>query len=529
MSITTITSIDALPPVKLLLLEGELTKEEKKYFLFAETYDNRIFCLIDLEAPDTFKKRAQTLRAFSFGAREVSTYYVLPDLLIIFRDQISFEAQTSFSAETELDCRLDDLLLQAVKANASDIHFDIYPEKADIKLRIHGVLTKVGEMNARAVNRLVNYIYNVAAAEGSKDTQYNQEEMQDALLDRFLFIDKARRRFKIRIQTAPCYPNAITIVMRVLPVDTQMSKSLEDLGYSAEQVEKLYRAQMQPSGATVVAGTTGSGKSTTLACMLTDIYRRTGGTKKILTAEDPPEYAIPGANQINLSIKRREEGAEVDMFVKAIKVAMRCDPDVIMVGEVRDVQSSTLLSSAVLSGHQVFTTVHAASALSIFDRLANLGFDRQVLTSPNFISLLMYQVLIPISCSRCKIPMGKYFVQHTDKFSSMLKERLEKALQSNRFAGSMSVEEANKKIFFANDAGCISCRNGFVGRTVAAELVEPDEQLLNYFRNEDFNAGYKYWRTKGGQTALEHAMSKVFAGQVDPREVEDCCGLIDKI
>ncbi|MCD8499966.1 MAG: Flp pilus assembly complex ATPase component TadA [Gammaproteobacteria bacterium] len=140
---------------------------------------------------------------------------------------MSHDVSMVVESESELDRRFSEILLQAVRARASDIHLEIYADRAEIKFRIHGLIYKIGELDTRTVNRLINYVYNVAAAEGSKDTQYNPEEMQDALLDMNLDIDGIKRHYKLRLQTAPCYPNSVTIVMRLLPVDTQLKNFSE--------------------------------------------------------------------------------------------------------------------------------------------------------------------------------------------------------------------------------------------------------------------------------------------------------------
>lgn len=517
-----ITTADELPKTERLILDDQLEDFERQNFCFAEAKNGRVYCLISQSASSILKQRAQTIKDFGLETREISTVYVSQELLSIFRDRMSHDVSMVAESESELDRRFSDILTQAVRAHASDIHLEIYADHAEVKFRIHGLIYKIGELDSHTVNRLVNYVYNVAAAEGSKDTQYNPEEMQDALLDMNLEIDGLKRHYKLRLQTAPCYPNSVTIVMRLLPVDAQLKITLHELGYSAHQIKLLERAQAQPVGVTIVAGTTGSGKSTTLATMLTEIFRRTKGVKKILTTEDPPEYAIPGANQINLSTKRTENTEEENIFVKAIKVAMRCDPDIIMVGEVRDERSATLLSSAVLSGHQVFTTVHAASAIGIYNRLLNLGFENHILSSPSFLALLIYQTLVPVSCKKCAMPYSVFVkTMADDPDVKAIVKRLEALLKQEAFQG-----KSFEAIRFVNSEGCAECRKGISGRTVLAEMVDPSVELLSALRDLDFENATRIWRSQGGRSVLEHGIDKVFQGMVDPRFVEDSCGLL---
>lgn len=517
-----IRTADELPIAEKIILDDQLSEQERQNFCFAEIKDGRVYCMISQGASSIIRQRAQTIKDFGLEAREVLTVYVTSELLSIFRDRLNHDVSMVIESESELDRRFSDILVQAVKAHASDIHLEIYSDHAEVKFRIHGLIYKIGELDSHTVNRLVNYVYNVAAAEGSKDTQYNPEEMQDALLDTHIDIDGIRRHYKLRLQTAPCYPNAVTIVMRLLPVDAQLKITLHELGYSALQIKLLERAQARPVGVTIVAGTTGSGKSTTLATMLTEVFRRTKGTKKILTTEDPPEYAIPGANQINLSTKRIELAEEENIFVKAIKVAMRCDPDIIMVGEVRDQRSAQLLSSAVLSGHQVFTTVHAASAIAIYNRLLNLGFENHVLSSPSFLALLIYQTLVPVSCKKCALPYEVFIKSAAnDADAQAVIQRLEILLSQEVYK-----DKHINTVRFVNSDGCADCRRGISGRTVVAEMLDPTSEVLSALRALDFESASRIWRSQGGMSVLEHATDKILQGLIDPRYVEDSCGLL---
>jgi len=524
-----INKVEDVPNIDHELLNEMLSDEEHAQFLFVETTLGETVCFINSEADNVFKQRAQSLRSFQLSDRVVKTLYVTPELLTILRDQVMAHSEAVLVNESELDKKFNDVLLQAVQSGTSDIHIDIFPERADLKFRIHGMISKVGEMDSRTANRLINYVYNVAAAEGSKDTQYNPDEMQDALLDRFLEINGTRSRYKLRLQTAPCYPNSMTIIMRVLPVDNQLSSTLESLGYSEHQMHLLKQAQQNPSGAIIIAGTTGSGKSTTLATMLVDTYRRTKGMKKIITTEDPPEYTIEGANQINLSAKKNaieQGGSSSDLFVKAIKVAMRSDPDIIMVGEVRDEQSSTLLSSAVLSGHQVYTTVHASGGLAIIDRMINLGFEKSLITTPHFLSLLIYQCLVPSVCQHCAIPYEAFIKKELGEFDQDCVNRLQALIHSDRYKSIIESSDAMQKLVFANHDGCSKCRFGYTGRTVLAEMVVPSAALMEHIRNGEFEKAHHYWLEHDGQTVLEHGIEKMLAGHIDPRSVEDKCGAL---
>jgi type II secretory ATPase GspE/PulE/Tfp pilus assembly ATPase PilB-like protein len=193
------------------------------------------------------------------------------------------------------------------------------------------------------------------------------------------------------------------------------------------------------------------------------------------------------------------------------------DPDILMIGEIRDPKTAKLLQDAVQSGHQCFTTVHAQSAMGIFERLVGLGFDRTVLTSPGFLSLLVYQVLSPLNCPHCAIPFETFAQSELDELETELLERVTKAVG----------QENTSKVKFRNQAGCDKCKKtGFLGRTVIAEMIEPDDQLLQHIRQENYSVANKHWEDMGGVPLYHNVMAKVLSGELDPHYAEDTLGYL---
>jgi len=190
------------------------------------------------------------------------------------------------------------------------------------------------------------------------------------------------------------------MIMRILKMGQSGEKiDLNKLGYSKEHLGKVRRGSAKPVGVMMMAGTTGSGKSTSLNAMLSEKIAHHAGRIKVITVEDPPEYLLIGATQVPVVRSRSaaKEGADINPFASTIRAAMRSDPDVLMIGEVRDHHSAELLIHAVQSGHPVFTTTHASSGIDIVSRQRSNGVPDDVLGSHNFISALPRLMSVEIS------------------------------------------------------------------------------------------------------------------------------------
>jgi type II secretory ATPase GspE/PulE/Tfp pilus assembly ATPase PilB-like protein len=519
--IVSIESIDDMPRFTQLLFSGNgeihLSDEERRHFLLAEAPAEAgqkiAYLLLSKNIPSNMHQRAKSLCLLLRKTHQVRVVGTTREILGIIENQLKTQQNKEAKAlvnESELYDTLNELFARTVEMNASDIHFEAYEGKTDIKLRVNGILVKILEYAQEYSRELARILYNVLAAEGSKDIQFDETKMQSAIVEKSIL----GKPYRIRVQTAPRYPFGYSIALRMLPLDTKSSTSIEDLGYTHVQMKMLLKAGMRPTGALIFAGTTGSGKSTTLSTLIADKIKKTKGTKKVITIENPPEYVINGALQVNINDTSESATAT---FADAIKVAMRMDPDVLMIGEVRDDRSAKLLQDSVQSGHQVFTTVHAASALGIFERLVGLGFERAVLTSPGFLSLLVYQVLAPINCPHCSLSF--------DSFAAANQEELEKELLARV---TVAVGQENlSKIKFRNVNGCDRCKQtGFLGRTVIAEMIEPDDHLLQFIRNEDYTSARDHWGKTGGVPLYKNVMAKILTGELDPQYAEDTVGYL---
>jgi type II secretory ATPase GspE/PulE/Tfp pilus assembly ATPase PilB-like protein len=447
-------------------------------------------------------------------------YVAKPEILaIIYESGSDQKNDDQVRSATKIQIEFDELLKAAIAAETSDVHIEVQRDDAQVRFRKNGDLYVFAEWPVKYANTMGSVIYTVIADE--KDTTFDPARPQSAIIDREL---SESMRIRVRLNTIPTYPSGFDMVMRILRMGQDGKRTpLDKLGYEKRQLSYIRRGVAKPVGAMIMAGTTGSGKSTSLNSMLGEKIEAYKGKLKVITVEDPPEYVLPGASQVPIVRSRSTAKAggdtTVNPFASVVSAAMRCDPDILMVGEVRDEDSAELLIHAVQSGHQVFTTVHASGALDIIARLRSIGIKDDVLAGQNFISALMYQTLLPKLCHKCSTGIDLLKASVESDQDEELIERIYKYIKPNVLGG----------LRFRNDAGCPECAMGVTGRTVASEVIMPDPFMLKCIRDRQDTEAFMHYRKKGGRIALEHGLMKAFAGISDIRDVESKLDQITKL
>jgi general secretion pathway protein E len=400
-----------------------------------------------------------------------------------------------------------ELFATAVKRKCSDIHIRVSKRgETRVFMRIHGDLVQVKDQPYEWGKTICATIYQ-AMTDVSAST-YEMNSRQDARISRGEHLPQGVEG--IRIATTPQVDGCV-MVLRLLYNATNASTDICDLGFNQQQKDLFALMKGRPTGINIIAGPTGSGKSTTLQRTMLAIHQECRGSKHIITVEDPPEYPMPGIVQTPVADAQSEEERSI-AFQSAIRASMRLDPNVIMIGEMRDKPSAKLAIQAAMTGHQVWATLHANNGLAIIDRMVDLEIPVSMMADPTIITGLICHRLVKVLCPHCK----QRFTGVHPRYSPE---------DSKRIMGVVDIEVDHVHVM---GNGCDSCMNtGIMGRTVVAEIVVPDHTLMTHIRRGDRDKAYAYWRTSGGRTMLDHAIDKIKQGLIDPFQAEDEVGQLN--
>lgn len=422
--------------------------------------------------------------------------------------------------ENEVRKEILAIIREAVAIGASDIHISIDSRKGLIEIRSDGVLRPTErEIPVDRARRLCAAVFPMCDA---ADATYDELKPQGARIT-----GGGKRGFELpaglqalRVQWDPLSYGGRYMILRLLYAAKSDTGNLIGLGFAPEQVATMEVAVERPVGMVYITGPTGSGKSTTLQRAMRWLITKTSGELNALTIEDPPEYVILGAKQIPVTNANTEEERRA-AFTAAIVAAMRSDPDVIMIGEVRDRESARLACQAGLTGHRVFTTLHVNDAISIPDRLRDIGVEDYKIYDPSLVSAFVGQRLARLLCQHCRMPLGRAIDE--GRVDNRILERLVVACPE---IGRDSLRAA---VHVAGD-GCVHCgrRKGYGERSVLAEVIGPDARLMDLLREGKKLEAWRYWKVeRNGLTLIGHGLSKVLAGAMSPFEVERVVGPVD--
>ncbi|MDO1558581.1 type II secretion system ATPase GspE [Brevundimonas sp. 2R-24] len=274
---------------------------------------------------------------------------------------------------------INGLMAEAVRSGASDIHIEPYETRLVVRMRIDGVLRETLTLPARLAPLVVSRVKVMARLDIAERRKPQDGRIAVAL---------GGKTVDVRVSTLPSRAGE-RVVMRVLD-KAQADLSLDELGMGPETLAHIRRALDEPNGVILVTGPTGSGKTTTLYAALA---RLNDGRRNILTIEDPVEYAVDGVGQTQVN-------AKVGMtFAAGLRAILRQDPDVVMVGEIRDVETAQIAVQAALTGHLVLSTVHTNDAAGAVTRLRDMGVEPFLLAST--LRLILAQRLVRRLCPEC--------------------------------------------------------------------------------------------------------------------------------
>lgn len=385
---------------------------------------------------------------------------------------------------------VDAIIKQGLLRQASDIHIEASREGMKVRYRIDGILSEDDKIdgilnNTGRTKKLHDTIVNIIKNRSGESGKTMRLDETGKAQDGRIYIPEVD--LDLRVSIIPTILGE-SVVIRIHYREIGMY-SLDKLGFDKSILKKFKKIIQSPYGILFVSGPTGSGKTTTLYSVMQIINEP---SKKILTIEDPVEYSIPNANQAQIN------PAKGFGFDAALRAFLRHDPDIIMVGEIRDRVTATMAMEAALTGHLVLSSIHANNAVSTITRLKDLGVDTRLITATCLASL--GQRLVRCVCNECKRPF---------KFSTKLYNALE----------SYKIKYNPRKL--VRGAGCETCnRTGYRGRIGVFELLpmtyEVREAILQDCTEEElFDLATK----QGMQSLLEDAVIKVANGVTTEEEV----------
>lgn len=409
------------------------------------------------------------------------------------------------------------IVSRAAAMHVSDIHI-VVADHTTVMFRANGLMQTEMEYNKDWGESFVRAAF---ASSDISDSNYAQNEYQAAqklgrtpLRGSHGKLVLPRNILGIRLQFNPIAFGTRYVVMRLLYAEesSNASTGLEALGFTQREIDFFYQLRAAPTGITIISGPTGSGKSTTLQRNMIQMLQERNYEINLITVEDPPEYPIPGARQMPVTNASIEEAKERE-FTKALSAALRSDPDSLMIGEVRTLSAADLAFRGALSGHNVWTTLHANSAPAILMRLKDLGVEDFKLRDPDIVKGLMAQRLFRRLCPKCRVPA-------TQRLNAPSVQRLREAF------GDIGVESS-----YLRGKGCKYCDfRGVKGRMSVAEIILPDATFLDLVMKGETKKAINYWiNDLNGMTLREVAISHMFKGIIDVDEVERWTGFLNQI
>jgi type II secretory ATPase GspE/PulE/Tfp pilus assembly ATPase PilB-like protein len=388
------------------------------------------------------------------------------------------------------------MMFSAIHLDSSDLHIEAEETKSVLRLRADGVLQEVAFFDMQRHQRIVSRIKLLSQLKLNID-----DKPQDGRFSILLNNEDGAQEIEIRVSTLPTEYGE-TIVMRVLNPKNLIS--LEDLGLRKDLYEIFNREADKPNGMIVVTGPTGSGKTTTLYAFLKKIKNP---EIKVITIEDPIEYHLDGISQTQVNPKKGYD------FAAGLKSIVRQDPDAILVGEIRDLETVNIALQAALTGHLVLSTLHTNDAAGTIARMQALG-EKAVNIAPA-INVAIAQRLVRKVCSKCA---------EMKPISKEVFEEIQKELEN--LPQGVDMPELKPNINIAEPKGCEHCNfTGYKGRIGIFEALVIDNEMEDFILTSPSSSSLEKLAIKKGMTLMKQdGYIKVLKGITTMEEVERVVG-----
>jgi len=405
--------------------KARIGNEYKMYMLDDESYERLYNKFLEIQTSSEFEKMQSNASDELIEAES--------ELLEFIQNSQNLLSSEESAPIIKL---VNSLFFQAIKKGASDIHIEIHEKRGEVRLRIDGALKKHLDLEKSVANLVINRIKVISNLDISEKRVPQDGRTQVSISGKTL---------DVRVSVLPTYYGE-RVVMRIL-MQSESIPTLEELGFAKDTTEAFYKLLNHSHGMILVTGPTGSGKSTTLHSFLQYIA---SPDKNIITVEDPVEYNADHVNQIQVNDK-------VGLtFAAGLRSILRQDPDVVMVGEIRDSETAEIAMQAALTGHLLLSTLHTNDATSSLTRLMDMGIEDYLLSS-TLIGVLA-QRLVRKLCDHCKVP-------------TLLPDNLIKEL------------ELDERSVYYQAVGCRKCDfTGYHGRQAVGELFIMNDDVKEYMK-----------------------------------------------
>ncbi|MFA5041635.1 MAG: ATPase, T2SS/T4P/T4SS family [Bdellovibrionales bacterium] len=480
---------------------------------------------------------AQTAKRHGFKVDEPR--YVTPNVIIqayLYADRTSKSAHYDVNAARR---RIVATLEQAVQVGANDIHIESVNGRAVVQFRIDGALRRQDVWTQVEGDQFLAAVYSHSI--GQSGSTANFQEPQAAMLTSEAHGEESialpKGVISVRCQWVPLANGGAYLAMRLsydsahLWGETFVMADVDSLGFSQEQLRVVQSLRAAPGGLRVFAGPVNQGKTTTLRVVLNRRMAETEMRQNCLIIEDPPEGGVVGARQIGVSASVKDDQRE-KTFVEIMRCALRLDPDIVMLGEVRDLQTAQFAFRLALTGRQVYTTAHVYSALATPKRLRDIGIEPYIVFDQHLVRGMACQRLLRSMCPHCRIPIMEACTEFGPNMRELTR-RLRIGCAITAASRNMAnvgknimdclIEPDMSSVYVANPEGCPKCYKGRAGRTVAAEIIETDAKLMSLLQDNRDEDAKDYWLSPAGLngiTMLQRGMEKVLAGEVSPDDAE---------
>ncbi len=465
-------------------------------------YDGRVLAFLDL----LNQKNMLVKEPFYSDLGLISNIYKTND------ERLGGGTHSRIDYDNQMQKDFVDIIARAAAQKVSDIHIEV-ADQTTIYFRVDGSMQPVLEYNSQWGESFVRAAF---ASADISNSSYAQNEYQTAQKDGRTPLRGTKDLYLpagilgIRMQFNPIAFGSQYVVMRLL-YDNPSEGIKTEQEFNEYEQKLLLRLRSAPTGLVIVAGPTSSGKSTTLVRNMALMLKERRYEINLITVEDPAEQKIFGAHQMPVVNAVNEEQRE-EKFTEALAAALRSDPDTLMVGEIRTLSAAQLTVKGALSGHNVWTTLHANSAMGALTRLLDMGVEAFKLKDETMMRGLVSMRLFKKLCPYCRENLSSHH-EHT---------------AYNRVKDAFG--ELGLKQVYVRGAGCEHCNgSGTIGRIKAGEIIMTNSEFLSLALSGDTEGAMKYWLEKmNGRTLKEAAIELMLRGIIGVDELERWVGLLDR-